>query len=96
MSRQHSKVQDLFGEVREINRNMRALLRERGPRRANGVFHTSLFQGGGQRLQAGEGMQAGEWLQQVPWSSRHEKWQSGHMHKRCKGEQGWVQCAPAS
>lgn len=59
--------------TQEIHKNMKALIREMGPRRVNGEFHTSLFQRVGQRLQARADTGAGEqpWLEAQ--ESRQEK-----------------------
>lgn len=46
--------------TQELHKNMKALLREMGPRRVNGEFHTSLFQRVGQRLVARADTGAGE------------------------------------
>lgn len=52
---------------------MKALIREMGPRRVNGEFHTSLFQRVGQRLQTRADTGAGEQSWQEAQESRQEK-----------------------
>lgn len=52
---------------------MKALIREMGPRRVNGEFHTNLFQRVGQRLQTRADTGAGEQSWQEAQESRQEK-----------------------